>query len=555
MLTLCSKDRFNIYSKSIRTDNISCKFGCSPLQALLLEMRGVTEDTPASEVKDWLLPNMSKLLADVDLGSGSQAARNYILGLDRSSNVIVYGDYDVDGICSTAIAVELVMSRGARVRYYIPHRFNQGYGVHGEIAKMIAKQKCNLVIIVDCGTHDAESIEILRKSGIPVVIFDHHLVEGVSAQCEALVNPQVDGDANAKRLCATGVLWTWIWKNSLLPTKNIIGLLDLVALATIADCVSLASHLNRVLVREGIKSLRAGTHKGLSNLMMQLGIEYTAVNTDDLAMKVIPCLNAAGRLYIADLAVSILFPCKDVGANVEKLIQLNLKRRELSAKILEQVEKSDETGYKFVRMDRQWSAGVLSSVASRICVANNAPIALVASMGDVMRGTLRMPKGGDAVGVLKELDPYLNTWGGHRLAAGFSVKTENWQKLRDVMEEKLSCVNVEEDKEDMILWKPSALDMDTWSEAELLGPFGMENPSPAMYLPYSGIKRVLPLGKNGKHVKVETSEGELLAFGGAELFNDRHEIEGFVYKPKVDVWKNVTSLRFILEKMVVREFC
>ena len=306
-------------------------------------------------------------------------------------------------------------------------------------------------------------------------------------------------------------------------------------------------------MREGLKSIRTHTRPGLNILMEQLGIAASSIDTEDLAMKIIPCLNAAGRLYLADLAVDILFPSKNLASNVGRLIALNRKRRELSSKILEQVESAAEGKYKYVLTNSDWSVGVLSSVASRICSERSSPVALVAAVGDIMRGTLRMPAGGDAVGVLKQLAPLLNTWGGHRLAAGFSVKTENWEKLRGMMEEMLSAVEVVGEKEDLLYWNPVNLDMSTWSEAVALGPFGMENPAPMLYSPYGGQMSVVPLGKTGKHVKIELGSASLLAFSAADMFDDRGGIDGWVYKPRLDTWRNVTSLQFILEKMVMQE--
>ena len=516
-------------------------------------MRGLTADVMPREVENWLSPHLPRLLEKLDLGAENNKAAELVRGLTDASNVVVYGDYDVDGISATAIAMELALVRGAHVRYFIPHRFNQGYGLHNDIAATIAKRGCDLVIVVDCGSQDVEAVETLKKSGIPVIVFDHHLVEGTPAGCDTMINPQISGDAAAKKLCATGVIWCWIWQNELLTERQLLRMLDVVALATIADCVSLASSLNRALVREGLKSIRTHTRPGLNILMEQLGIAASSIDTEDLAMKIIPCLNAAGRLYLADLAVDILFPSKNLASNVGRLIALNRKRRELSSKILEQVESAAEGKYKYVLTNSDWSVGVLSSVASRICSERSSPVALVAAVGDIMRGTLRMPAGGDAVGVLKQLAPLLNTWGGHRLAAGFSVKTENWEKLRGMMEEMLSAVEVVGEKEDLLYWNPVNLDMSTWSEAVALGPFGMENPAPMLYSPYGGQMSVVPLGKTGKQVKIELGSASLLAFSAADMFDDRGGIDGWVYKPRLDTWRNVTSLQFILEKMVMQE--
>lgn len=515
-------------------------------------MRGVSVDTDSSEVDNWLNPNVESLLASLDLGETNSKAADIIRGLTEDSDVVVYGDYDVDGIASTTLAMELVLARHAHVRYFIPHRFNQGYGLHMEIAQNIAKRKCDLVIVVDCGSQDVDAVKMIRDSGIPVVVFDHHLVEEAAAVCDTMVNPQMAGDSMARKLCATGVIWCWAWQNELLPQKHLRRLLDVVALATVADCVSLSSPLNRMLVQGGLSVLRYCPREGLAILMEKLGITPAALMTEDLAMKIIPCLNAAGRLYLADLAVKILFPGPDLSARVDKIISLNRKRRELSTKILSQVEVlSSSCDYQYVLTDPDWSVGVLSSVASRICNERNTPVALVASIGGIMRGTLRMPSGGDAVGVLKVLSPMLNTWGGHRLAAGFSVTADNWQRLRDEMERVLAGVSVQEEKENLLYWSPSELDLGVWKKGEELGPFGMENPAPKFYFPNNGDINVIPIGRDNKHVKIDIGGSTLLGFGAAEMIKDRDNLAGWVYKSRVDTWRNITSLQFILDKMVV----
>ncbi len=526
------------------------RLGCTMLQAALLEMRGLTPEASNSEINSWLSPDMENILDHLELGATNSAAAEIFRKLTSDSDVVVYGDYDVDGISATALAMEMILAKHASVRYFIPHRYNQGYGLHADVAQNIAKRKCDLVIVVDCGTQDVDAVGLIKDSGIPVVIFDHHLVEGTAALCDTIVNPQINGDALAKRLCATAVIWCWAWQNELLPPEHLKDLLDLVALATIADCVSLASPLNRVLVQGGLSVLRTKPREGLAILMEKLSINPGTLDAEDLAMKIIPCLNAAGRLYLADLAVNILFPGVDLAKHVDEIIELNKKRRVLSTRILEQVVSDKEDSFQYVLTDEGWSVGVLSSVASRICSERNAPVALVAPVGSIMRGTLRMPHGGDAIGVLKTLAPMLNTWGGHRLAAGFSVKAEKWQVLREEMENILSQVKICGEKEDLLYWTPSELNLHEWQQAEQLGPFGMENPCPRLYSPYDGKVKISPMGKNGRHVKIDIGSSTLLGFGAADMIMDRGSLTGWVYRPRVDTWHNVTSLQLVLEKMV-----
>ncbi len=551
MVSRCSKELFNMHIPGEYTGEIAERFGCSLFQAALLEMRGVTLNTFPSVVDMWLNPNMEQLLNTLQLGETNSVAADIFRSLNENSNVIVYGDYDVDGISATTIAMTMVLHKRARVRYFIPHRFKQGYGLHMDIARVIAKRKCDLVIIVDCGTQNIEEIKLIRAAGIPVVVLDHHLAENGIARCETMVNPHLLGDSVARKLCAAGVIWCWAWQNQLIPKDKLYELLDIVALATIADCVSLASPLNRILVSKGLELLRTSPRPGLSMLMEKLMITPSTICTEDLAMKIIPCLNAAGRLELADIAVDIFFPNQDLPQKIDRIIALNYQRRELSTQILEQISNEEDCGYKYVLSDANWSAGVLSSVASRICSERNMPVALVAEVGNIMRGTLRMPSGGDAVAILARLGEKLNTWGGHRLAAGFSVNHEQWQYVRDELEEMLSNVTVVEEKEDLLCWEPENLDMTIWNEALKLGPFGMDNPTPLLYSAYKGYMELQPLGRNGRHIKINLGNAAMLGFNAvAALLNNRKPFEGWIYKPRLDTWRNITSLQFILEKVV-----
>ena len=166
MVVRCAKDSLNIHTQTEVSAQIAARFNCSPFQASLLEMRGLTADVMPKEVENWLSPYLPRLLEKLDLGADNANAAALVRGLGPSSDVVVYGDYDVDGISATAIAMELALSKGAHVRYFIPHRFNQGYGLHKDVAQVIAKRKCDLVIVVDCGTQDVESVEILKKNDV-----------------------------------------------------------------------------------------------------------------------------------------------------------------------------------------------------------------------------------------------------------------------------------------------------------------------------------------------------------------------------------------------------
>lgn len=524
--------------------------------ASLLWMRGVSLDSSEESRDGWVVPDLVRWLDRADLGCDSRKACDLWSVIDEGSHVVVYGDYDVDGIAATTFMMELCLMKRARVRYYIPHRYNQGYGFHPNVVRNLVRsgKRCDLMVVVDCGTQDIDAVEAARSAGIPVIVFDHHLARGELAASDALINPQVGGNELGRQLCAAGVVWSWAWKNELAPKDWLLQHLDMTALATIADCVPMSSPLNRAIVREGIQAIKRNPREGLSVLMREMDVDLFSLDSDSLAMRVIPCLNAPGRLELADSAMKLFFPVGDVGAQVTKLIGLNRKRRDLSARIVDDVERGigSNADYRHVLFGEDWPAGVLSSVASQICALRDAPIVLAApSQGPLIRGTLRVPSGVDAEAILGAVSGELESWGGHRMAAGFSVRRDLWDTVRDKLEELLSHTDSVPEKEDILHWSPAELDIGAWKDAERLGPFGVGNPHPRLFCEHRGHVCAEPLGRKGNHVKVFVDGRELLGFWGDHLLKTDFIPSGWVYKPRINVWRASENLQLVLEKIVV----
>ncbi|MDR1651926.1 MAG: DHH family phosphoesterase, partial [Synergistaceae bacterium] len=524
MIPSCPEEKLRVWEPDDAIRSIAGEFGCSLFTASLLSMRGVKPDNGENEIKRWMKPDISYWVDQLDLGKASGAAAGLWSSISESSSIVVYGDYDVDGISATTFMLELAMLRKARARYYIPHRYNQGYGFHQGVVKTIAESGCkvDLMVVVDCGTQNIEAARTAKKYGIPLIIFDHHLARGALAEGDALINPHVDGNDLARKLCAAGVVWSWAWKNELAPRDWLMRRVDLPALATVADCVPMSSPANRAIVREGLNVMRIRPRPGLHALMRGVDLELQSLDTDSLSMRLIPCLNAAGRLEIADQSMKIFFPKKEIEQDVRYLIDLNRRRRDLSAKIINDVEKSLlASSYKHVLYGEDWPAGVLSSVASQVCCAHDAPVVLAApAQPPLIRGTLRVPPGVDAEAILSSISDDLAGWGGHRMAAGFSVSAQKWQTVRDRLEDILSKVERTVEKENILRWSPAELDLDSWREAECIGPFGVENPYPRLYCSHSGGICAEPLGRKGSHVKIFVDGAELLGFSGEHLLSD-----------------------------------
>ncbi len=550
MITSSPIARFERHFPDEDTDAIAGALGCSRVTALAMQARGINSGYNLTEARDMLRPGLGSSLSTISYGESGSRAWEILRSLSRGARIVVYGDYDVDGVASTALAVEWCLLHGFRVRYYIPHRHREGYGLHESVARLIAGQGCDLVIVVDCGTRDVEAVRALRDAGIPVVVFDHHLGDGQVAEADALVNPHIHGCGECRTLCATSVFWSWAWSMGAAPVSWLEDRLDMVGLATVADCVPLQT-LNRALVQAALDKLRQKPRAGLSVLMERLGVSRHCVTETDLAMRVIPCLNAAGRIDVADRAVEVLLGDRDLLERVDHLVRLNRKRRQLSSQIFGEAASLFEQEGGHVLSSPEWPVGVLSGVASRLCRDREKPVVLAGPVGDRMRGTLRLPGGGNAVEILDSISDSLEAWGGHRFAAGFSVQSGLWSEVRKDLDDLLAAVPVSQQRETALVYDPSGFDLATWREFRRLGPFGVGNPKPFFYCDADGSETLHPLGRQGRHLVLERKGVRILAFDGAKTLPDlMNSARGLIYSPRIDSWQGRIRLQFLLERVV-----
>ncbi len=524
---------------------------CSPLTALLLKMRGISEDDP-HEARAQLNPGLGDSMGRLDLGPFSSPAGDLWRSLEGAERVVVYGDYDADGACATALAMELALAAFREVRYFIPHRHREGYGVHEKVVRAIARNGCDLLIAVDCGTRDIAALRAAREAGIPVIVFDHHSPGESLPEGALVVNPHAGGGPEAKTLCATGVLWAWARMEGVAAPEWIDARTDLAAIATLADHVPLG-RLNRAIVSRGMEVIRMSGRRGLGALMTEIGCRLEEVDEELLVMKVIPCLNAAGRLGLADISVEVLLGGQGVEDNVRELVRLNRKRQSLAGEILEETLPRVKEGSSLVFSDFSWPVGVLSGVASRICSETGVPVALASLSGDHVRGTLRVPQGVDALKVLEPLAPHLLSWGGHRFAAGFSVSRSEWVHVRDLMEDILLSASPSQETVQAIVFPPEMLTSEEVRSMRSLGPFGAGNPHPLFFAPAGGSLEIRPLGRDGRHVKVVSGGGEFLAFGGAVLSESIRNSRGWTFRPRINKWRGQSRVDLIMESIAVFE--
>lgn len=551
MLSICTDSNLKLYEIGESTRDLARRLQCSELAAMVLEMRQWGGGVDPDGVRRWMNPCFEDLMETLNLGAASAVAAERWRSRSSFGNVLVYGDYDTDGISATVLAMEIFRHKASEVRYFIPRRDVHGYGLHFRILEQVVRGGCNTLVVVDCGTNDSEMLADLAGRGVEVFVFDHHTV-AEAPTFPGIVNPCADGGENARKLCATAVLWSWAWKEKVLSRSWLKYALDLVALATISDCMPLNA-LNRSLVQRGLHLMRTNPRRGLGALFEKLGIARHLLSEEQLSMRVIPCLNAPGRIACADIAVRALLGVGHEDAVYEcvnDLIKANRRRQMISERIAGKIRLSDGED-RHVMFDDSWPVGVLSGVASRICAQRRTPVVLAAPVGDKIRGTLRVPVGGNAVGILSEISELLDAWGGHRYAAGFSVLTQNWNEVEGELEKLLSEVGIQEEPVSAINISPASISLNDWRAVKELGPFGNDNPCPRFYRASSPSDRIEPLGKDGKHSAVRVDNVCLLAFNAAADLREASGVTGWVYHPRIDYWRNEEQVQFILDYAVV----
>ena len=565
MLPTCLISDLKIFQANEATKQLASELSCPELAAGVLEMLKGDEDLNA--LREWIRPDFTKQIAALDLSEGAKAAKELWESKSSFGNVLVYGDYDTDGISSTVLAMEIFRTKAAQVRYFIPKRDVHGYGLNAGVLDKVASLGTDTLVVTDCGTNDSEMLEKLKESGIDIFVFDHHSVSAPVTIPTIVnpVNPSI-GDKHAditQKICATAVLWCWAWKENIVAKEFLKYEVDLVALATIADCMPL-HNLNRSLVRYGMNQMRTNPRRGLAALFDCLSLNKSQLTEEHLSMRVIPCLNAPGRITTAEVGVRALL---GTGSNeavyscINELMRINRKRQSLTENIAHSIEDGILTGkvtHK-VLYHESWPIGVLSGVASRICAQYNIPIVLAAPVGStVIRGTLRVPEGGDAVGILREIAEKLDAWGGHKYAAGFSVLTENWPEVRADLERMLTDIEiVPESQTPVIDIKPSDITIQDWKSISALGPFGNNNPSPKFFISTDRVdSEINPMGKDGRHSFIRVNNNaRLLAFNtpARDVLDIIGKVRGWIYHPRLEYWRNEEQLQFILDCAVFAE--
>lgn len=487
---------------------LAAAIGISPMVARLLLQRGIKEVEAA---RRFLYPETEQhyydpfLLQDMD-----KAVARIEKAIAEDASIIVYGDYDVDGITSASLLVRALRRLGGKADYYIPTR-QEGYGLHEDTLRRLAKEGVSLVVSVDCGISAIAEVEALQGA-LDIVITDHHLPGPVLPSAVAVVNPHRAGETYPfQDLAGVGVAWKLcqaLWKK--LRGEEFSEDLELVAMGTVADMVPLLDE-NRKLVREGLRRFASTSITGLAELIRVAGLEDQTVTAGSIGFILGPRLNAAGRLETASKGVELLLSeeREKAAALAESLDAANTERKAVEQEILAQAEAQlaaidTEKARVLVVAGEGWHPGVIGLVASRLTEKYYRPSVAICLQDGVGKGSCRSIRGYNIFDALTACRETLLQFGGHAMAAGLSVAANHVDDLREGLE-KFAAIHLTPEDYTPVLkaaaeLNPAALTLDLLDEITLLEPFGVANPQPLFFCQDVTAEYVRRMGQAQNHL-------------------------------------------------------
>ena len=535
-----------------------CAPDLSPLGALpgwlcaLLRARGVDTEEKA---RRFLNPSLEDLHDPFRMEGMETAVKLIRAAVAAGEGIMIFGDYDADGVCATSILLETLVGEGARVSFRLPSRQKDGYGLNENAVREIS-EKAKLLITVDCGISNRAEVALAKELGMTVIVTDHHQLPEELPEADAVLNPLL-GNYPCPFLCGAGVALKIC--QALQGTAGLEKRLDLAAIATVADVVPLMDE-NRVIVREGLRRIAKTGRPGLRALLESSGTAG-AVQADALAFRLGPRLNAAGRLGDASLAVRLLLTGmpEKAAADAGRLEEMNRRRqsmeREITAAAMEQITKSPsfEEDRVLIAAGDGWNPGLIGLAAGKICEKFYRP-AIVLSLpegGGPAVGSCRSIPGVNIFELLRDCEDLLVRFGGHAQAAGLTVERENIPALR----EKLNRT-VREKTDEAVFIRTLDYDLEvpfrnwtaeTLADLDLLEPTGFGNPPPVFLLSGAQVQSMRRVGRDLSHLQLQllTPENTLvkgIAFSmGEEAEKDHLDID-VLYRPVRNEFNGRTSI-------------
>ncbi|HEX6752816.1 MAG TPA: single-stranded-DNA-specific exonuclease RecJ [Solirubrobacterales bacterium] len=483
--------------------------------------------------------------------------------IEAGRRITVHGDFDVDGVCATSILVGTLRELGAECDWLIPDRMADGYGLSAENVRKLAERGTQLVITVDCGITAVEEVKLAKELGLDVIVTDHHQPGEGLPDCPIL-HPALDGYP-FEDLCGTAVAWKLA---SALRGAPHDADLDLVALATVADVVPLVGE-NRALVKKGLEEVRRAQRPGMKALLKVAKCDPSQLDEGDLAFRLGPRINAAGRLYRADAGVE-LFLTEDEGRAEEIAVELsraNGERRATEREVANEAEAALRELPEHLReapglvlAGEGWHPGVIGIVASRLVEKHHRPVVVISLDGEGKgRGSGRSIPGFDLLAGLEACSEHLAQFGGHKAAAGLELEEGQLDAFREAFAAHAASVLGPEDLKrteriDAMVGGAS-IGLDLAEELRQLAPFGMGNPGVRLLVPSARVKDVRSIGE-GKHARFSLHSGAHralgVAFGRPTLGVGEEDLVDVAVRLEVNRWNGAVEPQVVLREVYPR---
>lgn len=474
--------------------------------------------------------------------------------------ITVHGDFDVDGVCATALTISTLRELGAECDWFIPDRMTDGYGLSAGNVRRLAERGTGLLLTADCGITSVAEVALARELGMEAIVTDHHQPAERLPDCPIL-HPEVSGYP-FKALCGTAVAWKLA---SALREEEAVEQLDLVALATVADVVPLIGE-NRSLVKRGLAEIRRSKRPGLRALMAAAKCEPEQLDEGDLSFRLAPRINAAGRLYRADAGVELFLTEDEKRAETiaEELSRANSERRATEREVdaaaetaLRELPDPLREAHGLVVAGEDWHPGVVGIVASRLVERHQRPVVVI-SLGEdgSGRGSGRSIPGFDLLAALQACAEHLEGFGGHRAAAGLQIRAEKVAAFREAFAAHANEVLDEDDlrrteRVDAIVGGVG-LGLDLAEELRQLAPFGMGNPGVRLLVPSARVSDVRTMGE-GKHARFSLHSGSHralgVAFGRSSLGVEDEDVIDASIRLEVNHWNGSVEPRVVLREL------
>jgi single-stranded-DNA-specific exonuclease len=537
------------------------ELGLSEVTASVLARRGYTDPAAARAFLAAEPPGHDPM----SLGEMAAAVARIRAAISSGERVCVHGDYDVDGICATAVCVLSLRAAGADVTWHLPSRFEEGYGVARETVERLPEDGVGLLVTVDCGITALDEVARARELGVDVIVTDHHRPGDTLPDC--LVVATRPSSYPFPELCGTGVAHKLAEALLGAGHPELARQLDLVGLATIADVVPLVDE-NRALAAAGLRQLARTRRPGLRALMQSARVDPAVIDATTVGFRLAPRINAAGRLHRPDLALELLLT-DDAGEAhrlAAELEGLNRERQAVEDRMVRDAvarveswpeERRRRRGY--VLWGEEWHEGVIGIVASRLVERFNRPVVLIAGTAGGWKGSGRSIHAFDLHAALAACSNHLDRFGGHRAAAGLSIGTEQLEPFAEAFSAHADAALTDGDLRPVqtvdAIVPASALTLDLAQELDRLAPFGLGNPDVTLLV--AGVEAVDPSSVGeGKHLRFRVRQhgrdaGSAIAFGlGGQLDRLRREARyDLVFRLKENRWNGTVAPQLVVRRV------